>query len=86
MFPPHGVHNGFVSRLADGAPDGVSDRPALVTEAGTVSHAELRRRVLAAAGRLGPERRLVLLAGRNHPEETDPPSTLFRRPSEWRLQ
>lgn len=58
---------GFVSRLPDGAPDG-NALPALVTEVGALSHTELRERVLAMAKRLGPERRLVLLAARNHPD------------------
>jgi acyl-CoA synthetase (AMP-forming)/AMP-acid ligase II len=68
MDVPNGVRNGFVSRLAGGAPDDGDALPALVTEAGTVSHGALRQRVLAAAQRLGPERRLVLLAARNHCE------------------
>ena len=41
-------------------------RPALVTPEGVVTHAELADRVEAAADRLGPTRRLVLLAARNH--------------------
>jgi acyl-CoA synthetase (AMP-forming)/AMP-acid ligase II len=68
MHHPPTDRTGFVSRLADGVPEDVAVRPVLVTEAGVLTHAELGRRVLAAAERLGTERRLVLLAGRNHPE------------------
>jgi acyl-CoA synthetase (AMP-forming)/AMP-acid ligase II len=68
MYPPNRVPAGFVSRLGEGWPEDGNARPALVTETGTVTHAEVRRRVMAATERLGPRRRLVLLAGRNHPE------------------
>ena len=44
------------------------DRPALLTAEGTISFAELADRVDAARARLGMERRLVLLATRNHPD------------------
>jgi acyl-CoA synthetase (AMP-forming)/AMP-acid ligase II len=53
----------FPSTLADhGA------RPALLTGEGTISYAELADRVGTAADRLGRRRRLVLLAGANHPD------------------
>lgn len=55
---------GFVARVATRVADDTA-RSALHTEAGTITHSELRHRVVAAAEQLGPERRLVLLAGRN---------------------
>ena len=54
----------FVARLASHG-----DRAALVTPAGTVTYAELAARVADVADRLGPTRRLVLVAGAN---EVDP--------------
>ncbi|MFG2054425.1 AMP-binding protein [Micromonospora sp. NPDC048930] len=54
----------FVRALA-----GHGDRPALITADGRLSYAELADRVDAFAARLGPERRLVLLAGANRVEE-----------------
>ena len=50
---------GFATRLAVHA-----DRPALVSAQGTLTYAELARRVEETAARLGEGRRLVLLAGR----------------------
>ena len=50
---------GFATRLAVHA-----DRTALVSAQGTLTYAELARRVEATAARLGKGRRLVLLAGR----------------------
>ena len=44
------------------------DRPALVTSASILTHAQLADRVEEAAGRLGTERRLVLLRARNAPD------------------
>ncbi|MFC0005223.1 AMP-binding protein [Micromonospora siamensis] len=41
------------------------DRPALITADGTISYTELATRVEEAARRLGPQRRLVLVAGAN---------------------
>jgi len=41
---------------------------ALVTDEGTITYAELADRVSAAVERLGHRRRLVLLAGANHPD------------------
>ncbi len=54
----------FVARLASHG-----DRAALVTPAGTVTYTELAARVADVADRLGPTRRLVLVAGAN---EVDP--------------
>ena len=54
------VTTGFWSRLA-----AYGDRPALVSDDGTVSYADLADRVRAVADLLGPTRRLVLLAGAN---------------------
>ncbi len=54
------VGTGFWTRLA-----AYGDRPALVTDDGTVTYDELAGRVRATADRLGPTRRLVLLAGAN---------------------
>ncbi|MEW2034743.1 AMP-binding protein [Streptomyces roseifaciens] len=63
--------------LSFGQPNGVAsvpfaralathgDRTALITPAGEVSYRELAERVTAVAERLGPRRRLVLLAGAN---------------------
>lgn len=42
------------------------DRVALITPTGELSYRELAERVAATARRLGPARRLVLLAGANH--------------------
>ena len=50
----------FVARLASHG-----DRAALVTPAGTVTYTELAARVAGVADRLGPTRRLVLVAGAN---------------------
>ncbi|MGN6575029.1 MAG: AMP-binding protein [Nocardioides sp.] len=55
-----GVTTGFWSRLA-----AYGDRPALVSDDGTVTYADLADRVREVADRLGPSRRLVLLAGAN---------------------
>lgn len=44
------------------------DRIALLADGGTLSYAELSDRVAAAGERLGPRRRLVLLAAANHPD------------------
>ncbi|MEV4489209.1 AMP-binding protein [Micromonospora coxensis] len=41
------------------------DRPAVVTDAGVLSYAELAARVAQTARRLGPRRRLVLVSGAN---------------------
>lgn len=53
----------FVDRLA-----GHGARPALLTARQTITYTELADRVTLAAERLGPSRRLVLLAATNHPE------------------
>ena len=44
------------------------DRPALVTEGGTITYAELAGRVEETRVRMGDGRRLVLLAAANHPD------------------
>ncbi|MDQ2674760.1 MAG: AMP-binding protein, partial [Chloroflexota bacterium] len=44
------------------------ERPALITTEGALTHAQLADRVQAAVDRLGPPRRLILLAARNHPD------------------
>ncbi|MFE9654268.1 AMP-binding protein [Micromonospora sp. NPDC006431] len=54
----------FVRALA-----GHGDRPAVITADGRLSYAELAERVDALAARLGPVRRLVLLAGANRVDE-----------------
>jgi acyl-CoA synthetase (AMP-forming)/AMP-acid ligase II len=47
---------------------GHGDRVALVTDAGTITYDDLANRVDEARERLGPRRRLILLAARNDPE------------------
>ena len=47
---------------------GHGGRAALLTDEGTITYAELSERVAEARGRLGSERRLVLLAASNHPD------------------
>ena len=53
----------FPTTLADHG-----DRAALLTDEGTITYAELSERVDVALDGLGSERRLVLLAGSNHPD------------------
>jgi acyl-CoA synthetase (AMP-forming)/AMP-acid ligase II len=53
----------FASRLAERG-----DRVALVTDAATITYAQLARRVAEVAERLGAGRRLVALAAANHPD------------------
>ncbi|HEU5108877.1 MAG TPA: AMP-binding protein, partial [Micromonosporaceae bacterium] len=63
---PHRVRTDAPPFVRDLARHG--DAPALITEDGTVTYAELAPRVDDFARRLGPGRRLVLLAGRNEPD------------------
>jgi acyl-CoA synthetase (AMP-forming)/AMP-acid ligase II len=44
------------------------DRPAILTDGGPITYAQLGARVDAIRGRLGTERRLVLLGAANHPD------------------
>lgn len=53
----------FAGSLADHG-----DRPALITDEGTITYAQLADRVGTAVERLRTPRRLVLLAGANHPD------------------
>lgn len=46
----------------------MGDAPALLTADGSITYRELADRVATAGDRLGPQRRLVALAGRNHPD------------------
>ncbi|MBP1133800.1 acyl-CoA synthetase (AMP-forming)/AMP-acid ligase II/acyl carrier protein [Arthrobacter sp. PvP023] len=61
--PEAGPDRGLASFAANLARHG--DRPAVLTGAGSLSYRELAERVDAAAARLGPVRRLALLAAQN---------------------